>query len=116
MTYKMLSIDPLLNVVTQRETDMTSQSSHRLLARLSQDLAELRDSPYPGVAVFTDDADLRKLCLVLTPPSGPWKDLALHFDVVLPGDWVRLHFEPWMRDFTKRVVTANVPPSGVDEC
>jgi len=67
---------------------MSSQSSRRLLSRLSQDLAELRDDSYPGVAVFTDDADLRKLCLVLTPPSGPWKDLALHFDVELPEDWV----------------------------
>lgn len=67
---------------------MSSQSFRRLLSRLSQDLAELRDDPYPGVAVFTDDADLRKLCLVLTPPTGPWQALALHFDVKLPEDWV----------------------------
>ncbi|KAG6915149.1 hypothetical protein DXG01_013044 [Tephrocybe rancida] len=60
---------------------------HALRARLLQDLVELEDSPYPGVAVFTDDADIRKLCLILTPPSGPWKDLSLHFDVVLPLDW-----------------------------
>ncbi|KAF9485780.1 hypothetical protein BDN70DRAFT_870657 [Pholiota conissans] len=65
----------------------STQWSRRLLARLYQDLAELQHNPYPGVAVFTDDADLRKLCLVLTPPSGPWKDMALHFDVVLPEDW-----------------------------
>ena len=69
---------------------MSSQSSRRLLSRLSQDFAELRDDPYPGVVVFADDANLRKLCLVLTPPSGPWKDLALHFDVELPDDWVSL--------------------------
>ncbi|PPQ96670.1 hypothetical protein CVT26_010299 [Gymnopilus dilepis] len=66
---------------------MSSQSSYRLLARLRKDLAELQDSPYPGVAVFTDDANFRKLCLILTPPSGPWKDLALHFDVDLPQEW-----------------------------
>ncbi|CAA7262929.1 unnamed protein product [Cyclocybe aegerita] len=66
---------------------MSSQSSRRLLARLQQDLGELQDNPYPGVAVFTDDANLRKLCLVLTPPSGPWKDLSLHFSVGLPEDW-----------------------------
>ena len=70
---------------------MVSQIPHRLLSRLVNDLAELRDAPYPGVTVFTDDADLRKLCLVLTPPSGPWKDLSLHFDVLLPGDWVIFH-------------------------
>jgi ubiquitin-protein ligase len=59
-----------------------------LLARLHHDLAELLDAPYPGVDVFADDADIQKFCLVLTPPSGPWKDLSLHFDVVLPSNWV----------------------------
>ncbi|KAK0487366.1 hypothetical protein IW261DRAFT_1653580 [Armillaria novae-zelandiae] len=58
-----------------------------LLARLQHDLAELYDAPYPGVAFFTDDANMRQLCLILTPPSGPWKDLSLHFDVELPHDW-----------------------------
>lgn len=67
---------------------MSSQPSRRLLTRLYQDLAELHDNPYPGVAVFTDDANLRKLCLVLTPPSGPWKNLGLHFAVELPENWV----------------------------
>jgi hypothetical protein len=70
---------------------MSSQTSRRLLARLSKDIEELQDSPYPGVAIFTDDADFRNLCLVLTPPSGPWKDLSLHFNVVLPNDWVIVH-------------------------
>jgi ubiquitin-protein ligase len=59
-----------------------------LLSRLYHDLAELQESPYPGVSVFTDDSNMRKFCLVLTPPSGPWKDLALHFDVELPHHWV----------------------------
>ncbi|KAG5715342.1 hypothetical protein E4T56_gene7407, partial [Termitomyces sp. T112] len=58
-----------------------------LLSRLHHDLAELFESPYPGVSVFVDDANVQKLCLVLTPPSGPWKDLALHFDVELPNHW-----------------------------
>ncbi|KAG6915897.1 hypothetical protein DXG01_009364 [Tephrocybe rancida] len=58
-----------------------------LLSRLNHDLAELLESPYPGVYVKIDDANVQKLCLVLTPPSGPWKDLALHFDVELPNHW-----------------------------
>ncbi|KAF8073957.1 hypothetical protein FPV67DRAFT_776506 [Lyophyllum atratum] len=58
-----------------------------LLSRLYHDLQELLESPYPGVNVFFDDANLQRLCLVLTPPSGPWKDLALHFDVELPNHW-----------------------------
>ncbi|KAE9395071.1 hypothetical protein BT96DRAFT_1045436 [Gymnopus androsaceus JB14] len=61
--------------------------SHKLLSRLYGDLAELRDVPYPGVSVFTNDADIRQLCLVLTPPSGPWKDLSLHFEVKIPDNW-----------------------------
>ncbi|KAJ2916991.1 hypothetical protein MD484_g3410, partial [Candolleomyces efflorescens] len=68
---------------------MATNSSHRLLARLQRDLAELREQPYPGVAVFIDDADIRKFCLVLTPPAGPWKGLTLHFDVCLPSSWPR---------------------------
>ena len=67
---------------------MPPRISNRLLTRLVNDLAELRNAPYPGVAVFTDDADFRKFCLILTPPSGPWKDLSLHFDVSLPETWV----------------------------
>ena len=66
---------------------MATNSSHRLLARLQRDLAELRKQPYPGVAIFIDDADIRTFCLVLTPPAGPWKDLALHFNVHLKDAW-----------------------------
>jgi len=66
---------------------MPSQNSHRLLTRLHKDLSELLESPYPGVDVFTDDSDLRSFCLVLTPPSGPFQNLALHFDVSLPDNW-----------------------------
>ncbi|KAF8895329.1 hypothetical protein BD779DRAFT_1736347 [Infundibulicybe gibba] len=50
---------------------MATPNSRLLLARLHRDLAELQDSPYPGVAIFTDDANMRNLCLVLTPPGGP---------------------------------------------
>ena len=58
------------------------------LARLYRDLNELKDSPYEGIQIFTDDANVLKFCLVLTPLSGPWKDLSLHFDVRIPERWV----------------------------
>ncbi|KAF8158075.1 hypothetical protein B0H34DRAFT_858927 [Crassisporium funariophilum] len=64
-----------------------SSSCSLLSRRLDKDLLELKDNSYPGLAVSTNDSDRRKLCLVLIPPSGPYKDLALHFDVVLRQDW-----------------------------
>ncbi|KAF7299002.1 UBIQUITIN-CONJUGAT-2 domain-containing protein [Mycena indigotica] len=58
-----------------------------LSARLYRDLAELHESTYPGVDVFFDDANIHKFCLVLTPPSGPWKNMSFHFSVELLADW-----------------------------
>ncbi|KAK0201816.1 hypothetical protein DFS33DRAFT_1375331 [Desarmillaria ectypa] len=52
---------------------MTFQN-RQLLSRLQHDLAELYDAPYPDVAFFTDDANMRQL-------------ISLHFDVELPLDW-----------------------------
>ena len=75
-------------------------NSHRFFARLQQDLAELREQTYPGVAVFIDDADFQKICLVLTPPAGPWKDLALHFNVSLRDAWASaIHSDLRLSDF-----------------
>ena len=61
-----------------------------LLARLRLDLEELYSSPYPGVEVIPNERDLRKMCLLLSPPAGPWKGLRLHFDVELPSNWVSI--------------------------
>jgi hypothetical protein len=95
----------------------SAQSSRRLLARLHQDLSELNNDPYPGVAVFTDDADLRKLCLVLIPPSGPWKDMALHFNVSLPGNWVRILMSPFPPStMLIQWNVANFPTSRYEQC
>ncbi|KAF7365112.1 UBIQUITIN-CONJUGAT-2 domain-containing protein [Mycena venus] len=66
---------------------MRPSSLRSLLLRLYQDLAELHDAPYPGISVFTNDVNVREFCLVLTPPSGPWKNMSLHFDVILPDNW-----------------------------
>ena len=60
----------------------------QLLARLRLDLEELHGSPYPGVEVIPNEQDLRRMCLLLSPPAGPWKGLRLHFDVELPANWV----------------------------
>ena len=61
-----------------------------LLARLRLDLEELCSSPYPGVEVIPNERDLRRMCLLLSPPAGPWKGLRLHFDVELPSNWVSI--------------------------
>ncbi|KAG6865123.1 hypothetical protein C0991_004964 [Blastosporella zonata] len=80
-----------------------------LLSRLHHDLAELHESPYPGVHVKIDDANVQKLCLVLTPPSGPWKNLALHFDVELPDHWVFYLVVVLMSSY-RLTIPAVVPP------
>lgn len=67
---------------------MSTVANRRLLSRLHRDLKELLEQPYPGVTVFTNDANIRRFCLVLTPPSGPFTGMNLHFDVELPLDWV----------------------------
>jgi hypothetical protein len=61
-----------------------SSPSKSRLARFYLDFSELMDSPYDGVSVHLDDANMYKLCLHLCPPSGPFKGLRLHFDVQLP--------------------------------
>ncbi|TFK24957.1 hypothetical protein FA15DRAFT_687291 [Coprinopsis marcescibilis] len=66
---------------------MSTNGSHRLLSRLHRDLTELLAQPYPGVSIFLNEENIREFCLVLTPPSGPWTGLNLHFDVILPDQW-----------------------------
>ena len=87
-----------------------------LLARLHRDLAELKGAPYPGVAVFTDDANILKFCLVLTPPSGPWKGLSLHFDVELPTDWVKLLCTRGNENLLINHAIAFLPSQGLLQC
>lgn len=58
------------------------------LHRLYQDLTEIRRNAHPGIQVFVDDANILEFCLVLTPQSGTFEGLALHFDVNIPDDWV----------------------------
>ena len=62
----------------------TSSRSHSRLARLNLDFSELLASPYDGVSIHLDDANMYKFCLHLCPESGPYKGLRLHFDVQLP--------------------------------
>jgi len=67
---------------------MTSSSHTRSrLARLTLDFSELLSSPYDGVSIHVDDADMSRFCLHLCPESGPYKGLRLHFDVQLPDTW-----------------------------
>lgn len=58
-----------------------------LLSRLQGDLKDLLSNPYPGIDVHHNDADLRKMCLILSPLGGPFVGLRLHFKVTLPLTW-----------------------------
>lgn len=66
---------------------MTSHVSTRLMHRLQGDLKDLLSNPYPGIDVHHDDADLRNMCLILSPLGGPFVGLRLHFRVRLPLSW-----------------------------
>lgn len=65
----------------------TSNVNSRLLSRLQGDLKDLLSNPYPGIDVHHNDADLRKMCLILSPLGGPFVGLRLHFKVKLPLTW-----------------------------
>lgn len=58
-----------------------------LLKRLLKDVEEIKSNPYPGVEIFPHDENYTKLCLVLTPQSGPFTGLRLHFMMDIPIDW-----------------------------
>ncbi|KAK6537173.1 hypothetical protein TWF694_011370 [Orbilia ellipsospora] len=67
--------------------DRFSSSLH--LYRLKHDISEFLAEPYPGVEIFFQDENYDKICLHLTPQSGPMVGLRFHFDFELPEDWPR---------------------------
>lgn len=68
-------------------TTKNDRANSRLLSRLQGDLKDLLSNPYPGIDVHHDDADIRKMCLILSPLGGPFVGLRLHFKVSLPSTW-----------------------------
>ncbi|KIM34199.1 hypothetical protein M408DRAFT_325666 [Serendipita vermifera MAFF 305830] len=55
--------------------------------RLRRDLRELELNVDPGIRVHAAGHDMRRLCLHLTPQSGPWQGLTIHFSIDLPTNW-----------------------------
>ena len=71
-----------------------------LLARLHKDLSELTENPYPGIKLHQQYArNLLKFCLHLSPSSGPFAGLRIHFDMELPQNWP--HSPPVIRSSTR---------------
>lgn len=56
--------------------------------RLRRDLRDIELNVDPGIRVHVASNDMRRLCLHLTPESGPWQSLTVHFNVELPTNWV----------------------------
>ncbi|KAJ4292014.1 protein polyubiquitination [Kalmusia sp. IMI 367209] len=54
-----------------------------LRRRLLQDIAEVRQEPYPNVYLYVDDKDITHACLVLTPPE----EKPLHLEIKFPTDY-----------------------------
>ncbi|TPX60428.1 hypothetical protein PhCBS80983_g01770 [Powellomyces hirtus] len=57
------------------------------LARLLRDLGDLQREPVPGVEVFVDEGDVRRMCVVLTPLSGHYVGIKLHLSVLIPENY-----------------------------
>lgn len=55
-------------------------TTHFLRQRLLQDIRELQDKPYPGIAVHIHDNDLNIACLVISPEGEP----PLHMTMMFP--------------------------------
>jgi len=68
-------------------TAVQKERPQSLLKRLVKDVEEIKSNPYPGIEIFPHDENYTKLCLVLTPQSGPFTGLRLHFMMEIPSDW-----------------------------
>lgn len=90
--YNGVSISSWLNSISsgscyRMATTKNDPANSRLLSRLQRDLKDLLSNPYPGIDVHHDDANIRKMCLILSPLGGPFVGLRLHFKVSLPSTW-----------------------------
>ena len=73
-------------------------ASTHLLQRLHRDLWDLYTSPDDWFRVHPSEANIRNLCLILFPNSGPFQGLSLHFNAELPLNWVGFSlFSPLFR-------------------
>ncbi|EME45235.1 hypothetical protein DOTSEDRAFT_71068 [Dothistroma septosporum NZE10] len=61
-------------------------NSISLQTRLLQDIREIQEKPYPGIAVHLQDDQLTKACLVLLPQNEPPLHLTIHFTAQYPLD------------------------------
>lgn len=66
-------------MAVSRATNMP-YSLHR---RLLSDIAELQQTPYPNIHFFTNDANIYKACIILTPEGGD----ALHLTIDFPSNY-----------------------------
>ncbi|KAJ3375215.1 hypothetical protein HDU92_000768, partial [Lobulomyces angularis] len=59
------------------------------IKRLFKDLKDLAqsDDALPGITVFPNLENMRKICLILTPVTGPFVGYRLHFKVHIPLDY-----------------------------
>ncbi|KAJ1534533.1 hypothetical protein HK096_003770 [Nowakowskiella sp. JEL0078] len=90
----------VLRIVPATSTDIgnsTSKDSPKVISisqtsykRLMRDVIEIQKNPYPGIS-FQYNGEINKnkkkeilACLVLNPLSGPFKDIPLHFKVIIP--------------------------------
>lgn len=59
------------------------------MLRLQREIVELEKEPLEGVQYHFRDSDMKHMCLILTPQSGPFRGLRLHLKVRIPDNYPR---------------------------
>ena len=57
------------------------------MKRLLHDIKEIKLESLPGIKIVLDNTNMRKMCLLLTPQTGPYSGLTLHFTATIPQNY-----------------------------
>jgi ubiquitin-protein ligase len=60
------------------------------MLRLQREIVELEKEPLEGIQYHFRDSDMKHMCLILTPQSGPFRGLRLHLNVRIPNGYPRV--------------------------
>ncbi|KAG0588248.1 hypothetical protein KC19_2G228500 [Ceratodon purpureus] len=74
----------------EKEADHQSNVAMKAtMLRLQREIVELEKEPLEGIQCHFCDNDMKNMCLILSPQSGPFARLRLHFKVHIPDAYPR---------------------------